>query len=211
MSKTEAPLNALADYLPSGSYPLVEPFLVQYKVHLTVTRSRSTVLGDYRNAHGGKAHRISVNGNLNRYAFLITLLHELAHLITFIRFGHKVAAHGREWKQQFAELLKHLLNTDIFPEDIKLQLIASHRNPAASSCADLGLMRVLRRYDPKKDGVLLVEELAPGDTFLIKGNRMFKRGEKVRTRIKAVEVKTGKVYLFSPVYEVIKHTDSDIS
>lgn len=56
-----------------------------------------------------------------------------------------------------------------------------------------------------------MEELAPGDTFLIKGNRMFRRGEKVRTRIKAVEVKTGKVYLFSPVYEVIKHADSNIS
>ncbi|MFN5421850.1 MAG: SprT-like domain-containing protein [bacterium] len=211
MSKTEAPLNALSDFLPPGSYPLVEPFLIQYKVHLTVTRSRSTVLGDYRNAHGSKAHRISINGNLNRYAFLITLLHELAHLITFIRFGHKVAAHGREWKQQFGELLKHLLLSAIFPEDIKTQLAASLQNPAASSCADLGLMRVLRKYDAKKDGVVLVEELVPGETFHIKGGRLFRRGEKVRTRIKAIEIKTGKVYLFSPVYEVIKHAVSDLS
>lgn len=211
MSKTEAPLNALSDFLPTGAYPLVEPFLIQYKVHLTVTRSRSSVLGDYRNAHGDKAHRISINGNLNQYAFLITLLHELAHLITFIRFGHKVAAHGREWKQQFGELLQHLLSAGIVPEDIQSQLIASLRNPAASSCADLGLMRVLRKYDPQKEGVVLVEELALGDTFMIKGNRLFRRGDKVRTRIKAVEVTTGKVYLFSPVYEVVKHTNSDIS
>ncbi len=210
MSKKEAPLIALSDFLPSGSYPLIEPFLLQYKVHLTVTRSRSTVLGDYRNAHAGKAHRISVNGNLNRYAFLITLLHELAHLITFIRFGNKVAAHGREWKTQFGELLKQLVATGIFPEDIKLQLISSRRNPAASSCADLGLMRVLRKYDLQKEGVVLVEELAPGDTFLIKNDRVFRRGERVRTRIKAIEIKTGKVYLFSPIYEVVKHNSSDM-
>lgn len=211
MSKTEAPLTALSDFLPLGSYPLIEPFLVQYKVHLTVTRSRSSVLGDYRNAHAGKAHRISVNGNLNRYAFLITLLHELAHLITFIRFGHKVAAHGREWKQQFGELLKQLVTTGIFPDDIKSQLVASLHNPAASSCADTALMRVLRKYDPKKEGVVLVEELAPGDAFVIKGGRVFRRGEKVRTRIKAIEIKTGKVYLFSPIYEVVKYAMSDIS
>ena len=210
MSKKEVPLGSLIDFLPSGSYPLIEPFLVHYKVHLTITRSRSTILGDYRNAHAEKAHRITVNGNLNPYAFLITLLHELAHLITFIRFGHKVAAHGKEWKQQFGELLKQLLATDILPKDIKDQLIFSHQSPAASSCADLGLMRVLRKYDPKQEGVFLVEELAPGDIFVIKGDRFFRREEKVRKRIKAVEIKTGKVYLFSPVFEVVKKNASDI-
>jgi hypothetical protein len=55
----------------------------------------------------------------------MTLLHELAHLITFIRFGHRVDAHGKEWKQQFSELLKHFLETSIFPIDIRNQLMQS--------------------------------------------------------------------------------------
>jgi len=202
MSKKESPLGSLADFLPQGAFPLVEPFLLQYKVHLTITRERASVLGDYRNAVAGKAHRISVNGNLNPYAFLITLLHELAHLITFIRFGHRVEAHGREWKQQFSELLKHFISASFFPVDIKSQLEASLKNPAASSCADVALMRVLRKYDPVKDGHCLVEELAIGAKFIIKGNRIFECGERVRKRIKATEIATGKVYLFSPVYEV---------
>ena len=202
MSKSQAPLQSLIDFLPEGAYPMVEPYLLHYKVHLTITRSRSSVLGDYRNAHSGKAHRISVNGNLNPYAFLVTLLHELAHLITFIRFGHRVEAHGREWKQQFSELLKHFIGASFFPKDIKSQLEQSLTNPAASSCADINLMRVLRKYDPVKEGHCLVEELSIGAKFEIKGNRIFECGERVRKRIKATEVSTGKIYLFSPVYEV---------
>jgi len=202
MSKSQAPLQSLIDFLPEGAYPMVEPYLLHYKVHLTITRSRSSVLGDYRNAHSGKAHRISVNGNLNPYAFLVTLLHELAHLITFIRFGHRVEAHGREWKQQFSELLKHFIGASFFPKDIKIQLEQSLTNPAANSCADVNLMRVLRKYDPVKEGHCLVEELSIGAKFEIKGNRIFECGERVRKRIKATEVSTGKIYLFSPVYEV---------
>lgn len=202
MSKAQAPLQSLDDFIPEGAYPLVEPYLLHYKVHLTITKSRSSVLGDYRNAHADKAHRISVNGNLNPYAFLVTLLHELAHLITFIRYGHRVDAHGKEWKQQFSELLKHFLETSIFPIDIRNQLMQSLTNPAASSCADVNLMRVLRKYDPMKEGHCLVEELHVGSLFVIKGGRVFQCGERVRKRIKATEIATGKVYLFSPVYEV---------
>ena len=202
MSKAQAPLQSLNDFIPEGAYPLVEPYLLHYKVHLTITKSRSSVLGDYRNAHADKAHRISVNGNLNPYAFLVTLLHELAHLITFIRYGHRVDAHGKEWKQQFSELLKHFLETSIFPIDIRNQLMQSLTNPAASSCADVNLMRVLRKYDPMKEGHCLVEELHIGSLFVIKGGRVFQCGERVRKRIKATEIATGKVYLFSPVYEV---------
>ena len=202
MSKQEAPLNSLSDFLPPQTFQLVEPFLLHHKVHLTITRSRATVLGDYRNAHAGKAHRITVNGNLNPFAFLITLLHELAHLITFLRYGHRVAAHGAEWKQQFSELLKQFLQSGVFPADIREQLLRSLDSPAASSCADDGLMRVLRRYDPVKEGFCLVEELSVGAVFMIKNERKFIRQEKVRKRIKAMEISTGKVYLFSPVYEV---------
>jgi len=37
---------------------------------------------------------------------------------------------------------------------------------------------------------------------MIKNERKFIRQEKIRKRIKAIEVATGKIYLFSPVYEV---------
>lgn len=204
MSKKEVAISSLSDFIPANTYQLVEPFLLHYKVHLTITRTRSTVLGDYRNAIAGRAHRISVNGNLNKYAFLITLLHELAHLITFEKFGHRVSSHGKEWKMQFSELLKHFLKNEIFPSDIKTQLTASLKNPAASSCADDALIRVLRKYDQIKEGHYLVEEIQQGSCFQTKNGKLYRREEQIRKRIRAIEIDTGRVYLFSPIYEVMK-------
>src|ERR1700761_2471072 len=109
MPKQEAPLHQLKTYLPEGSFDEVLYYLQHYKVQLTITRERKTVLGDYRNSHAGKNHRISVNGNLNKYSFLITLLHELAHLFTYERFGHRVSAHGTEWKTEYGKILAQFL------------------------------------------------------------------------------------------------------
>ncbi|HSF45017.1 MAG TPA: SprT-like domain-containing protein [Chitinophagaceae bacterium] len=202
MSKQQAPLEALKQFLPEGTFDMVSTYLYTHRIHLTVTRERSSVLGDYRNAVHGKNHRISVNGNLNPYAFLYTLIHEIAHLLVYDQYGHKVASHGREWKHVFSLLLKEFLVEDIFPADIRGAIAASLGNPAASSCAEDGLLRVFRKYDKGKADVVFVEEIEHGGLFAIKENRIFQRGPKIRKRYKCVEVRTGREYLFSPVYEV---------
>ncbi|MGB4843357.1 MAG: SprT-like domain-containing protein [Ferruginibacter sp.] len=202
MPKQEAPLLQLQSYLPPGSFDEVLFYLQHHKVHLTISRKRQSILGDYRHAHSDKNHRISVNGNLNKYAFLITLLHELAHLFTYEKYGHRVQAHGREWKDEFGKILAKFLLQKVFPPDIEKALLGTLQNPAASSCGDEKLLRVLHNYDEKKEGTQLIEQLAPGTLFAIKGGRIFKKEEKIRKRYKCVEVKTGKYYLFSAVYEV---------
>lgn len=202
MPKQEAPLLQLKTYLPEGSFEDVAYYLQHYKVHLTITRERKSVLGDYRNSFADKNHRISVNGNLNKYSFLITLLHELAHLFTYERFGHRVQAHGPEWKNEFSKVLAQFLLKKIFPADIDKALLRTLQNPAASSCADVSLLRVLHKYDEKDDGIVLVETVPDGKNFKIKGGKVFRRVERIRKRIKCVEVTSGKIYLFSPVYEV---------
>ena len=202
MSRTEAPLEALAAYLPQGTYEHIAAYLNQYKVHLTVSRERASVLGDYRNATWDSHHRISVNGNLNKFAFLITLLHELAHMLTFDRFGHSVAAHGKEWKAIFGQLLAQFLEHKVFPDDVRRALERTLHNPAASSCADDDLMRVLRAYDPKDSRFCLVEELPVGALFKTRDGRVFRRDRLVRKRIRCMEVPSEKEYLFSPIYEV---------
>jgi len=202
MPKEQVPLLQLKSYIPEESFEDVLFYIQHYKVHLTITRQRQSILGDYRHAHEGKAHRISINGNLNQYSFLITLLHELAHLFTYERFGHRVFAHGTEWKQEFGKILSQFLLKKIFPDDIEAALLRTLKNPAASSCGDEHLLRVLRAYDPKKEGQLAVEQVAPGALFAIKGGRIFKKGEKIRKRYKCIEVATGKWYLFSGLYEV---------
>jgi SprT protein len=204
MPKQEFPLDYLQHYLPLEAAAPVLELLQQYRVHLTITRERKSVLGDYRHAHQHAAHRISVNGNLNPYAFLITLVHELAHLVTFLQYGNGVQAHGREWKQVYKLLLTRFLEMHIFPADILASLRSSLHNLPASSCADEPLMRLLRRYDKKQEGVLLVEELPEGALFVLDDGKIFKKGQRLRKRFQCIEVKTGKLYLFSPIYEVKK-------
>src|SRR5882757_9323108 len=109
MSKKEAPLSHLQQFIPDKAGQLVLDYLHQYKVHLTITRERKTILGDYRHATDFDHHRISINGNLNKYAFLITLIHELGHLVTFQQHRNKVAAHGREWKDAYRKVLEDFL------------------------------------------------------------------------------------------------------
>ena len=203
MSKQEAPLGTLQSFIPQGSYEAVMEYLVHFKVHLTITRERKSVLGDYRFAVNGKNHRISVNGNLNKYAFLITLLHELAHLLAFLKYGNRIASHGKEWKTTYGEILNRFVALKIFPADVEHEIKISMKNPAAGSCAEDGLLRALRNHDTVKKGDKMVEEIELGGIFSTEDGRVFKRGEQLRKRIRCQEIKTGRIYLFSPVYEVV--------
>ena len=203
MAKQKQSFEGLKQYIPEGSFEALMQPITQFKVQLTVSRKRQSILGDYRHAHGHLGHRISVNGNLNKYSFLVTLLHELAHLFTFEKYRGKVKSHGQEWKNEFAGILKDFIQLDIFPEDVKQTLMKSLKNPAASSCSDVLLLRVLRNYDDNPHQLILVEELQKNELFMAH-KRLFKMGEKIRTRFKCLEIDTGKWYLFSPVYEVKK-------
>ena len=205
MPRKEAPLNQLQTYLPPNTFEAVRQYLHQYRVHLTVAKERKSILGDYRHRTHGKTHRISVNGNLNTYSFLITLLHELAHLLTFEKFGNKVQSHGKEWKFIFGQLLDQFIRHEVFPIDIKHALLQSLQNPAASSCADDVLLRVLKTYDKRRDNFVFVENVLEGQLFKTHDGKVFKKGEKLRKRFKCIEVATKRLYLFSPVYEVMPY------
>ena len=202
MPKKEVPIGQLQDYLPPGTYEPVLSYLRQYKVHLTVARERKSILGDYRHSTHHANHRISVNGNLNPYSFLITLLHELAHLLTFEQFGNNVFSHGREWKGIYVNILAQFLQHRVFPADIETELVRSLQNPAATTCAEDDLLRVLRKYDKKESPNRLVEEIETNKLFRTHDGRVFKKESKLRKRFKCIEITTGRVYLFSPVYEV---------
>jgi hypothetical protein len=202
MPAKESPLNALRAFIPEECLSEVVNYLQQHSVHLTITRERKSILGNYRSKVPDKNHRITVNGNLNKYSFLITLLHELAHLLALEKFGHKILPHGTQWKSEYAKILTTFIAQKIFPADIENILLTTLKSPAASSCADVHLTRALKKYDTKIKTKLFVEDLTDGANFKINGGRIFRRGEKLKKRFKCTEIATGRVYLFSPVYEV---------
>ena len=203
MAAIEHPLQELARFLPTGSFDYVVKYLYQYKVHLTVAKSRKSVLGDYRHAHQGNNHRISVNGNLNVYEFLITLLHELAHLLTFEQYQNRVEPHGREWKSIYSKLLIDFVGFGVFPPEIVTALQKSILSPAATANGETELLMVLRKYNTtKKEGVCLIADLPKGALFRLSNGKIFRKGELRRKRYTCVELKTGLMYTVSAITEV---------
>ena len=202
MSQFERNSLALQKYIPEPAVPVIARWIVEYDFKLKIRRERNTKLGDYRSPHGGSNHVITINHNLNKYAFLITLVHEVAHLVTFVKHKNNVNPHGEEWKQNFKQLMKHFLTNDFFPTDVLLALQKHLLSPAASSCSDANLLRILNRYDENNEQKVFIEKVPHKTVFKYNGDRLFEKGERIRTRYRCKEIYTGAIYLFHALAEV---------
>ena len=203
MATTEHPMQALAAYLPDNAFEPVVQYVHHYKIHLTVTRQRKSVLGDYRHAGGWGNHKISVNGNLNKYEFLITFLHELAHLFTYEQHKNKVEPHGIEWKNNYSLLLQDFVKRNIFPDDIIKALQKSIKNPSATANGETDLLIVLRNYSQQsRPGFITIEKVPDGGFFITEKGRLFQKVGKRRKRYECIEVETNRHYSFSSLSEV---------
>lgn len=188
--------------MPPGAAPIIAKWIDYFQCEFKISKGRATKLGDYRHPFRDAGHKISVNNNLNSYAFLVTTVHEFAHLLTWNDHKNKVKPHGNEWKHNFKRMMVPFLEKDIFPEDVKKAIVSYLNNPSAASCTDLKLSRALKKYDQLLD-VSRLEELPLNAVFSIKDGRHFKKGEKLRKRYRCVCLDNGNIYLFNPLAEVI--------
>ena len=192
--------DTLARYIPEHAVKPVFELIVANQVHLKIVNERQTRHGDYRRALNGK-HEITVNASLNRYKFLITLIHEIAHLVAFEKFGRNIKPHGEEWKITFQRLMVPFIRPEIFPQHL-LPLLARHfRNPSASSDTDTTLSLALKQFDQQNDKNY-VFEIPYGSVFRISNGKIFKKIAVRTKRFECVEIGTGKTYLFNPNAEV---------
>ena len=192
--------ETLQKYLPERTVDPVFELIKLNKVYLKIVNKRQTKHGDYQRLPSGQ-HVITINHTLNKYQFLITLIHEIAHLVAFEKFGKRIKPHGYEWKYTFQQLMIPFINPEVFPSDL-LPVIANHfRNPKASSGTDAQMAIALQKYS-KENGKKFIYELLPGTHFRIENGRIFKKGDKKIKRYVCVEVSSGRSYLFQPNAEV---------
>lgn len=203
MTQVERNQSILHKYIPEKAVPTISEWVFKFDFKLRIKKSRSTKLGDYRPPFKGKNHLITINYDMNKYAFLITLIHEVAHLSNWNKHKDTVKPHGEEWKIHYKLLMQQFLIPDVFPNDVIIALRKYMNNPAASSCSDTNLLRVLKRYDDNQNTVML-EELKEGSTFSYNEDRLFIKGEKGRKRFKCKEISTKRMYLFNPLTEVVE-------
>ena len=207
MNQLERNQSILHKYIPEKAVETIAEWIYIYDFKLRVKKSRSTKYGDYRPPIKGSNHLITINYDMNKYAFLITLVHEIAHLTNFNKHKNAVKPHGEEWKLHFKLLMNRFLNPEVFPDDVILALRKYMNNPAASSCSDINLLRVLKKYD-MSIGLILLEDIPEGKHFTYNETRQFVRGEQVKKRIKCKEVGSNRMYLFNPVTEVKPHSEN---
>ena len=192
--------NTLQEYIPHQAIPDVLELLKHDHLIVKIKNERKTRHGDYRKLPNGK-DQITVNSNLNRYRFLITLIHEIAHFETYKNYNRFIKPHGKEWKHTFQRLMLPFLNPAVFPMEL-LPLLAKHfKNPKASSDTDVKLALALKQFDQPNDKTFIFE-VPLGSQFRLYNGRIFKKGVKRRTRYEGVEVASGKLYLFNPNAEV---------
>lgn len=191
----------LQKYLPEHAVIPCFELIKEHQIYLKIVNERKTRHGDYKKHPSGK-HQVTVNANLNKYRFLITLVHEIAHAVSYHKYGRLIKPHGIEWKVTFQRLMLPFIKPEIFPHNV-LPLVAHHfKNPSASSDTDARLAFALKQFDERKPDVFFIHEVPNGNLFRIKDGRIFQKiGLKVK-RYECIEVKTQRVYLFNANVEV---------
>ena len=216
MNSVERNKLILKKYIPEKSIDTIVEWIYKYNFKLKVKKSRASKIGDYTAPQNGMNHVITVNHDLNKYFFLVTLVHEIAHLVTWEKYKARVYAHGSEWKNEYSKLLNHFLQMNaalseeekLFPHDIFSALKIHISSPSAASCSDLNLSRVLEKYTDDNDSILL-ERIAHGASFRIMhaknkiSKEIYIKGEKRRTRYKCVHSLSGREYLIHALTKVV--------
>lgn len=197
MPASEATLHfekKLLPKLPVGTARVIAKWIVELNVIFVISKPRKTKLGDFRPAHNGKAARISVNEDLHPYSFLITTIHEFAHLGCYLKFGKRAAPHGAEWKTIYTDMLRLFIEKNVFPPELTKSLQLHIARPKASSCSCPILSRALDRYNSETGEFL--GSLSPNDQFEFKGEN-YRYTLLRRTRVLCERIPDGKQYLIS--------------
>ena len=194
----------LKNRLNTKAFNIIFSWIKEYEIEVIFSKPRKSKLGDYRSPRKGKGHRITINKDLNPYAFIITLTHEIAHLITWVKHKHRVKPHGSEWKTEFQALMEKLAPLKLFPANVENALTQYLSNPSASSCNDYHLYKTLMLFDSRDTSLCAVEEITEKALFKTSSGRIFRKETKLRKRYKCMEINTRKIYLFNPLALVSK-------
>lgn len=171
-------------------------------------------LADFRPATAAQPHRISVNHDLNKFEFLFTLMHELAHFEAFRLYGRKHKPHGPEWRNLFRSLINSYLERKVFPPDLEQGILAHFNRRGVTDCSDVHLRELFKRYDTNTSANHTperptVDMLPINSRFTLPDGRQFIKLELRRKRFSCYCYNEKRMYVFGPKVPVIPESMSD--
>lgn len=185
--------DLLSHHVPPHALDYCVSLWEQYAFTFKLRKKRITKVGDF-SWRKDQGSTITINQDSHPYLFVLTYVHEVAHLVVHRLHGWKVEAHGKVWKHTFRELMVPLLRSDVFPADLLAELKRHLINPRATSFSDARLSAMLRKHDERQQHAVTLDELPEGSTFGFQG-RWFTKGPRRRTRVLCAEVKTRRNFL----------------
>jgi SprT protein len=186
--------NILKDHVPEKAVDYCLQLWKTNPFHLKITKTRQSKVGDFTGRQDARYQKITLNHELNPYLFLVTYIHEYAHLMIYSKYGNKVDPHGEQWKNAFRYTMIPMLVPEIFPAPILEVLLQHMINPKASSFADSDLTRAFRLFDKNASQQTCLADIPEGSIFSFQ-QRYFTKGKLKRTRIVCREVKSKRNYL----------------
>ena len=196
-------LALLAQKVPAYGLPVVSRVVRAYDFAFRFAQSRRSKLGDFTRTAQGLV-TLTVNMDLGSELFLVTFLHEVAHLEATLNQPRRSQPHGRRWQTCFGNLLKELCLHAEGQMAVPLRdaLLAHSIAPSATLHADSRLASLLLppAGTPDSpiapDGCAFVEALVTHTAFWYRG-RSFLLSGKLSKRHYATEMRSGRLYSFS--------------
>ena len=192
-------ISLLEKYLPENCLPYLKKWFGDYVIHIKITRGRNSKLGDYRKMVD-KSHQITINSTLQPPLFFFVLTHELAHLLAFENYGHRISPHGQEWKNTFRIML--LESFAVYDEDLKPIILKFSKSPKANFMSSPDLVRYFHIED-YEDESSYIEDLEIKDQFIYR-KQIYIIEEKRKKNYLCIQLDTGKKYIFKPLARVKK-------
>ena len=187
-------MHHLSPYIPKMSVEGLINLIDNENLSIKVVKERITKHGDFRKLNNHKSI-ITVNKSNNKYRFLMTLIHEIAHYYTY-RDNKFAKPHGSKWKNIFKKITEPFLNINIFPESLLVSLRKHMEDPKSSFSYDSELSKELDKYDDdhSKDLVYL-DDLPLNSTFIYRDKKYIKV-QKKRKRYLCKCLTNKRNYLF---------------
>jgi hypothetical protein len=157
----------IASTLPAGLYDdIIATMNMMVPVEVTISECNAKSFVGFCKIIYGKCY-IRVSSQYTGVRYFLTLTHEIAHLLAWMRYSTNIKPHGKEWKDEYRSFVLRFMSKGYFTTAIEHAIIIHMANPPYCAKLHTELMKVLN------PGYVPVKELRRGKTFRLSDNHVY--------------------------------------